>query len=326
MLSIYPPQGSAIGDISGLGTGVETFLATPSSANLAAAVTDESGSGALVFANTPTLTAPRINSHLGLDTAAITTVGIHMPSVLLSGATSQYGQYNGVTFGSDCTVAGYGHFTLLSTTAAAYTLPSLRSYNANGFSLGAGSAVTNYYGFYSGDETNASNHYAFTGAQSATNASDRNCYMTGAAPNYFNGAVMIGSNTDDGVNLLQVNGGAVSKHATAGIGYATGAGGTVTQATNKATGVTLNKVTGDITMNNAALAAGVIVSFVMTNSAIAATDFLDVQHVSAGTLGAYTAQATCAAGSATIYVRNNTAGSLSEAIVLKFYLNKAVTS
>jgi hypothetical protein len=44
--------------ISGLGTGVATFLATPSSANLRSAVTDETGTGALVFANTPTLVTP----------------------------------------------------------------------------------------------------------------------------------------------------------------------------------------------------------------------------------------------------------------------------
>ena len=48
----------AVGSITGLGTGVATFLATPSSANLATAVTDETGSGALVFANTPTLVTP----------------------------------------------------------------------------------------------------------------------------------------------------------------------------------------------------------------------------------------------------------------------------
>lgn len=108
------------------------------------------------------------------------------------------------------------------------------------------------------------------------------------------------------------------------IGYAVGSGGTVTQATSKATGVTLSKSTGDITMNNAALAAGAIVSFVLTNTLIAATDYLDIQHISGGTLGEYHMQATCAAGSATIYVKNTSAGSLSEAIVLKFYLNKAV--
>jgi hypothetical protein len=46
--------------ISGLGSGVATFLATPSSANLASAVTDETGSGAVVFGTTPTLTTPNI--------------------------------------------------------------------------------------------------------------------------------------------------------------------------------------------------------------------------------------------------------------------------
>jgi hypothetical protein len=44
--------------VSGLGTGVATFLATPSSANLISAITDETGTGALVFANTPTLVTP----------------------------------------------------------------------------------------------------------------------------------------------------------------------------------------------------------------------------------------------------------------------------
>jgi len=44
--------------VSGLGTGVATFLATPSSANLASAVTDETGTGALVFATSPTLVTP----------------------------------------------------------------------------------------------------------------------------------------------------------------------------------------------------------------------------------------------------------------------------
>jgi hypothetical protein len=44
--------------ITSFGTGVATFLGTPSSANLAAAVTDETGTGALVFANTPTFVTP----------------------------------------------------------------------------------------------------------------------------------------------------------------------------------------------------------------------------------------------------------------------------
>lgn len=48
--------------VSGLATGVATFLATPSSANLASAVTDETGSGALVFATSPSLTTPALGT------------------------------------------------------------------------------------------------------------------------------------------------------------------------------------------------------------------------------------------------------------------------
>lgn len=47
--------------LSGLGGGVATFLATPSSANLAAALTDETGTGLAVFATAPTISAPTIN-------------------------------------------------------------------------------------------------------------------------------------------------------------------------------------------------------------------------------------------------------------------------
>jgi len=48
--------------VSGLGSGVATFLATPSSSNLAAAVSDETGSGSLVFATSPTLTTPNLGT------------------------------------------------------------------------------------------------------------------------------------------------------------------------------------------------------------------------------------------------------------------------
>lgn len=52
----------AVGGITGLGTGIASWLATPSSANLASAITDETGSGALVFAVSPTLTTASLGS------------------------------------------------------------------------------------------------------------------------------------------------------------------------------------------------------------------------------------------------------------------------
>ena len=114
---------------------------------------------------------------------------------------------------------------------------------------------------------------------------------------------------------------------TAGIGYAAGAGGAVAQATDKSTGVTLNKLCGTITMHGAALAAGAIVSFVATNSEVAATDVIIIQHDTVGEIGGYTVMSnTSAAGSFRVSVRNNTAGSLSEAIVLRFAVIKAVAA
>jgi hypothetical protein len=110
------------------------------------------------------------------------------------------------------------------------------------------------------------------------------------------------------------------------IGYTTGAGGTQTQGTSKSTTVVLNHPCGQITMHNATLNAATIVSFTLTNSAIGLGDVLILNHISGGTIGAYTFNAQAAAGSATINVRNATAGNLGEAIVIGFALIKGVTS
>ena len=109
-------------------------------------------------------------------------------------------------------------------------------------------------------------------------------------------------------------------------GYTTGSGGTVTQSTSKATGVTLNKSTGQITLDAATLNADTTVSFTLTNTIIEAGDILILNHISAGTAGSYLLNAQSAAGSASINVRNITAGNLSEAIVIAFAVIKAVTT
>lgn len=118
-----------------------------------------------------------------------------------------------------------------------------------------------------------------------------------------------------------------STSATSGIGYATGAGGTVTQATSKSTGVTLNAVCGEITMNNASLGVGITVGFVLTNSAIAATDTVLVNIKSGATADSYLLNVTAvSAGSCRIELRNPTGGALAEAVVLSFVVIKGVTS
>jgi hypothetical protein len=58
--------------VSGLGTGISTFLATPSSVNLLASVTDETGTGSLVFGTGPTIDTPRITTELRINNTANT--------------------------------------------------------------------------------------------------------------------------------------------------------------------------------------------------------------------------------------------------------------
>ena len=114
---------------------------------------------------------------------------------------------------------------------------------------------------------------------------------------------------------------------TAGSLVGTTNGGTVTQLSNKSTGVTLNTESGQITMNNAQLDAGTEVTFTVTNSKIAATDVVVACHGSAGTAGAYIVSANgIAAGSFKITVSNVSGGSLSEAIVINFVALKGASS
>jgi hypothetical protein len=127
-------------------------------------------------------------------------------------------------------------------------------------------------------------------------------------------------------NVLTSAGNVLVTGGTGGVGYTAGAGGTVSQSGNKSGGVTLDKQSGAITMQATNLAAATIVSFVLTNSTIGTNDLLVLQHQSGGTLGAYTLNAACAPGSATIYVRNNTAGGLAEALVIRYAVIKGAAA
>jgi len=112
-------------------------------------------------------------------------------------------------------------------------------------------------------------------------------------------------------------------YASQEFGYSTAAQGAVTQITSKATGVTLNKSAGRITMHDAALAGATAVSFILTNSSISINDTIIV-NVSSNTTGsaagAYTTYVSyMAAGSCLITLRNLTAAtSYSEAVIINF--------
>jgi hypothetical protein len=188
--------------------GIQAFLAVPSSANLRAAVTDETGTGALVFATSPTLTTPTITN----------------PTV------------------------STGTFT-----SPALVTPALGV--ATGTSLAATAAITS--------------------------------------------------------------------SGTAGVGYATGAGGVVTQLTSRTTGVTINKTSGAITLFSAA-GTTTATTFTVTNSTVAATDVIILNQKSGTDL--YNLMVTAvAAGSFNLTFRT-TGGTTTETPVFNFAVIKAVAA
>lgn len=101
--------------VSGLGANVATFLTTPSSANLAAALTDETGTGANVFATSPTLVTPALGTVASGVISACTSTSMIMVTPVIGAATG----------------------TSLTTTGAILT-----SGTGIGYTTGAGGVVT----------------------------------------------------------------------------------------------------------------------------------------------------------------------------------------
>ena len=117
----------AIGNVTGLGANMLAFLQTPTSANLAATVTDETGSGALVFAISPTFVTPA----LGTPASGVVTNLTGTASININGTVG-------------ATTASTGAFTYLSTSSTTSTTPVL-SFNASNSAYAAGATVASSY-------------------------------------------------------------------------------------------------------------------------------------------------------------------------------------
>lgn len=131
-------------------------------------------------------------------------------------------------------------------------------------------------------------------------------------PNTINGT------TGSFTGMLGVSGSAL-------FGYLAGAGGTVTQSTDKSTAVTLNKPCGQITMNNAALASGTRAVFTLNNSLVSTSDVV-FASVAGGFSGYDIQTRVVSAGVANINVLNFSAGPLSDGITINFVVIKGATA
>lgn len=136
--------------------------------------------------------------------------------------------------------------------------------------------------------------------------------------------------TTNGAIGLEINssGMVLLKAGTGALGYGTGAGGTVTQLTSKSTAVTLNKPSGQIIMNNAALAAGATASFILFNNLMGSSDTLtlSIPNLIANDIYNYKVTHNLYTGGASIFVTNVTGSTLSEAISINFNLHKGATA
>jgi len=150
----------AVGSITGLGTGVATWLATPSSANLAAAVTDETGTGSLVFSSSPTLSSPTFTTPVlgtpssgnlanctGYPTSALSgTLGIGSGGTGQTTAAAAFNALSPITATGDLIIGnGANSATKLAIGANGYVLTSngtTATWAAQGTSVSSFSAGT----------------------------------------------------------------------------------------------------------------------------------------------------------------------------------------
>ena len=152
------PVASGGTGITSFGSGVATFLGTPSSANLAAAVTDETGSGALVFATSPTFVTPILGTPssgtltnatgLPLTTGVTGTLPVANGGTGLSTATEYSVVFAGTTAtGPFQAAAGPGTATHVLTSNGAGALPTFQAPAASGLSRAQVTTISLVYGF-----------------------------------------------------------------------------------------------------------------------------------------------------------------------------------
>lgn len=268
-------------------------------------------------------TAPSIFlGRMAIGGTTVTSSNIFITKNITGNATSN-SIFNNVTISSDVTTGAYANRTSISTQATAFTLTTLGHYVAEQATIGAGSTVSFQYGFWSTSTSiGAGSNIAFLAGDTSLVGSGKfaygfysainiatgggtayGFYSFGTAPNWFSGDVLI--------------------FGAGALGYRTGSGGAVTQATSRTTGVTINKTNGAITLVSAA-GSTTWQSFTVTNSTVAATDTIIVNQKSGTDI--YQIFVTAVGAGSFRITFATTSGTTTEQPVFNFAVIKAVTS
>ena len=279
--------GYAVGNLSGLGSGVGTFLATPSSANLAAAVTDETGSGALVFATSPTLVTPLLGTPTsgtltnctgytvgnlsGLGTGVGTFLATPSSANLASAVTDETGS-GALVFGTSPSITtslttGSASFSLINTTATSVNFAGAATTLSVGAATGtttinnANTVVAGDLAVNGGDiTTSATTATVFDTTATTVTAFRSATTLTFAATT---GTTQIRNDTTVGGDLTITGGDLITSAATSTLMNTTATNLSVGGA---ATTLTLGATSGTASVRNATTRLGTTAATIETNS------------------------------------------------------------
>lgn len=169
-------------------------------------------SGAATFVSSLAATSASLSATLGVGTAASTTVGVHVNGVSLTSSTPN-AFFARITAPSSAITYMAGYQSYLSTAAAAFTLGTMYGFVDSGIeTLGAGSSVTNRYGFYAGSNSAASTLNVAFGTNQAAGTG---CYAfraTGGAQSYFGGPVTVASTLAVTAGHIDITGGGTNPY------------------------------------------------------------------------------------------------------------------
>ena len=170
--------------VSGLGSNVATFLATPSSSNLASAMTDETGTGALVFANTPTLVSPVLGTPTSGQLSGCTVDGTDAVGFRNTPVNSQSADYtllladSGKTIFHPASDANDRTFTIPANSSVAYAVGTVVTFinlSANDLTI----AITTDTMYLAGDGATGSRTLAEYGVASAVKVASTSWVISG---------------------------------------------------------------------------------------------------------------------------------------------------